>query len=136
MNQPAVESDEVTRERIRSRTSGEEFFELLREEAATFSTAEANQRFLTLLAYRISEHAGLIYDAPEKTVDPVPRQYQAMDSAEAKRFEQTSMKFGKFSGQTVADADLDYLRWLDDDEFRWKLHRYLKSDRVRLEERD
>ena len=128
------ESDSVTLERIRSRKSGEEFFELLKEEAQTFTTDESRQRFWTLLACLISDHARLTYEAPVKTADPIPRQYQPMSKDEAKMFELHLIKFGKHNGKTVGQVDLDYLRWLDEDEFRWKLHRYLKSDRVLKEE--
>lgn len=132
-----TEPDEVTRERIRSRKSGEEFFELLKEEAQSFSTDESRQQFWTLLACLISDHAGLTYEAPTaKPADPTPRQYQPMLADEAKMFELHLIKFGKHNGKTVGQVDLDYLHWLDEDEFRWKLHRYLKSDRILLEERD
>lgn len=62
----SAESDEVTRERIRSRTSAEEWFALLLEEATGFKTDEAKSRFWSLVAYRIAEHTGQIQDEPPK----------------------------------------------------------------------
>jgi len=125
-----MESESVTRERIRSRTSAEEWFVLLQEEAGTFESDEHARRFWTLLEYRIAEHNGLIEESTTKTE---PTQYRAMTEDEAKRFEQSELTFGKFTGKRVADVELSYLEWLDGDEFRWKLHRYLKSDRVQRE---
>src|SRR3990167_9249408 len=132
------EPDEVSRERIRSRTSGEELFELLVEQAETFQSEEFKRRFWTLLAYRIAEHTGMISDEPvaANPGDSLPRQYRPMDEAESKRFGQTVITFGKkFIGRKVDEADLGNLRYIDEDEFRWKLHRYLKSNRVLNEER-
>lgn len=131
------ESDEVARERIRSRTEAEAYYEMIVEAVDGFSCEEFRRRFLSLLVYRIEEYAGNIDDSPPiKKVDPLPTQYRPMDDAEAKRFEQQLMPFGKFKDRPVADADLEYLRWVDSDEFKWKLHRYLKSQRVSLEEQE
>jgi len=59
-----IEPEEVTRERIRSRTSAEEWFMLLLEEATGFKTEEAKSRFWSLVEYRIAEHTGRIQDEP------------------------------------------------------------------------
>jgi len=127
-----TEPEHVTRERIRSRKTAEAMFDLLAEEAETFDTPEARRRFWSLLAYRIAEHTGTIDDSPTKT--ELPRRYRPMDEATAKRFEKQTMTFGKYTGEPISEVPLNYLEYLDSDEFRWDLHRYLQSDRVQREQ--
>jgi len=73
---------------------------------------------------------GLVADVlpvtPAKTA-PIP----AMTDAEARQFGQTTMPFGKHSGQRVDEVPIDYLEWLDEQpDFRRDLNRYLRSERV------
>lgn len=58
-----------------------------------------------------------------------------MDDAEARRFGQETMPFGKFAGTKMDEVPLDYLEWYADQPLQRQLIRYLKSRRIR-EERD
>jgi len=106
---------------------------MVAEEAGTFTTEEARKRFLTLLEFRIAELGGSIVESSPATPSVEPTKYRPMDAAEARRFERTEMTFGVHAGKQIKDVPLGYLDFIDEDEFRWKLHRYLKSKRVHKE---
>jgi len=90
------------------------------------------RRYWEVLFLRTAEWAGKIGE-PHRPVEPAPRCEGAMSDQEAKRFEQEVMPFGKHKGKAVVDVPLDYLFWLDGDEFRRRLPGYLLSDRVQRE---
>lgn len=60
-----------------------------------------------------------------------------MDENEARRYGQTSLKFGKYRGVPIADVSRSYLAWLADesDKTYRLLTRYLNSDKVQHERR-
>lgn len=55
-----------------------------------------------------------------------------MDNAQAMQFAKTtSIEFGKFAGELVADVPKDYLAWLTETEFAKDLAGYVRSDYFR-----
>jgi|SRR5579863_12496 len=63
----------------------------------------------------------------------LPESMTPMSDDDSRRFGATSMPFGKFEGRRVDETDLGYLEWIDDDEWRGQLRRYLLSRRIQLE---
>jgi hypothetical protein len=72
---------------------------------------------------------------PEHARQPKPETAEAMTEAEARRFEQETIPFGKHAGKPISEVPLDYLAWLADrNRETWRgLHRYLHSKRVQEE---
>ncbi|HEV3340922.1 MAG TPA: DUF3820 family protein [Pirellulales bacterium] len=58
----------------------------------------------------------------------------AMTDAEAREFGASTMPFGKHTGERVDAVPLEYLLWLDGDEWRRDLARYLRSRRIQTEQ--
>ena len=58
----------------------------------------------------------------------------AMTDEEARLFGNDIMNFGKYKGARVDDVPLDYLEYIDGDDWRGKLRRYLRSRRIRVEQ--
>ena len=55
---------------------------------------------------------------------------EAMGDLDARTFELEQMVFGKYADLPMGQVPIDYLDWLDEqDDFRRRLNRYLRSDR-------
>src|ERR1700687_3124065 len=63
----------------------------------------------------------------------LPQSMCPMTDSESKRFGASLMPLGKFIGKRVDDVEMSYLEFLDEDEWRGQLRRYLLSRRVQEE---
>ncbi len=72
-------------------------------------------------------------------IDPLTKQEydpKKMSDKEAKLFGHTTIPFGRHAGERVDDIPMSYLTWLADDGFIDNVRRYLKSDRIEVEQKD
>lgn len=107
---------------IKIRRATDDVFELLSEFIKETVDSD-HMRAVWLRVGEMVDSATQVDRTPQATPD-------AMSDDEKKRFERTEVPFGKHSGKQVKDVPLSYLEWIDGDEFRTDLRRYLKHPDV------
>lgn len=117
---------------VRCRKAAEEAFALvsdsLREELG------GEPELLGKAWQQVCDAIAAVVQKPEEPAKPIAS--KAMSDAEAKRFENSTMQFGKHKGELVKDVPLSYLSWIDEDTFRADLRRYLLRDEVWREQEE
>lgn len=110
----------------KTREEAEAAFLLIQETADRLPDDDL-QRFWEVVHFHVAKAAGMV----ALETDPSQKSLR-MTEPQAKAFGQTTMPWGKHKGNRVADVELDYLLWIAQrpDEFKEKLQRYLRSDRI------
>ena len=112
---------------IAARKAADEAFELM-------SLAISEQSLSPEAAAKAWRSIGDRIDAVTQTEREPVESPNVMSDQEAKRFERSIVSFGKHKGKAIKDVPLDYLLWVDGDEFRGDLRRYLKREDVQREQ--
>ena len=112
------------------RNQAEAAFRLVQETAALLCEEDARRFWKHFL--------GPIVKAATVIEDNQPQANEAMTEDQAKAFERVRIPWGKESGISVKNIELEYLFWMADerDKFKEALRRYLRSDRVQREQEE
>ena len=114
---------------IAARKAADEAFELMR---LSIKEADISPEAMAVAWQRVHTEIGSVM--LPTFAEPEPTDSSVMSDQEAKRFERSTMTFGKHEGEQIKDVPMSYLLWIDGDEFRADLRRYLRREEVQQEQ--